>query len=66
MTVFLTAFGLVLVFEGVLYAAAPAALKRMALRMQELPDDQLRLGGIAAAAIGVVLVWLARGAITGS
>jgi len=26
-----------------------------------LPVDQLRLGGVAAAAIGVAIVWLVRG-----
>jgi uncharacterized protein YjeT (DUF2065 family) len=66
MTVFLTAFGLVLVFEGVLYAAAPGALKQMAVRMQEMSDDALRVGGVAAVALGVLLVWLARGALTAS
>jgi uncharacterized protein YjeT (DUF2065 family) len=66
MTVVLTALGLVLVLEGVLYAAAPGALKQMALRMQEIPDDALRMGGVAAVALGVLLVWLAKGAFTGS
>jgi uncharacterized protein YjeT (DUF2065 family) len=66
MTVFMTAVGLVLVFEGVLYAAAPRMLKRMAALMQEMPEDALRMGGLAAVAAGVALVWMARGVLGGS
>jgi hypothetical protein len=66
MTVFLTAVGLVLVFEGVLYAAAPGALKRMAVMMQEMPEDTLRIGGLAAVAVGVAIVWVARSVLSGS
>jgi uncharacterized protein len=66
MTVFMAAAGLVLVFEGVLYAVAPAAVKRMAARMQEVPDDTLRMGGLGALAAGVAVVWVARSVLTGS
>jgi uncharacterized protein len=66
MTVFMTAAGLVLVFEGVLYAVAPAAVKRMAARMQEVPDDALRMGGLGALAVGVAVVWVARSVLSGS
>ena len=55
-----TAFGLVLVIEGLLYASAPGSLKQLMLQLQEIPDDALRVGGVAAIAIGVALVWLAR------
>jgi uncharacterized protein YjeT (DUF2065 family) len=58
----LMALGLVLVIEGLLYALVPAQLKSMMLAMQKLSDDQLRIGGIAAMALGVVAVWLVRGA----
>ena len=55
-----TALGLVLVIEGLLYASAPGSLKQLMLQLQEIPDDALRVGGVAAIAIGVALVWLAR------
>jgi len=61
-----TAFGLVLVFEGLLYAAAPGRLKQLMLQMQAIPDDALRVGGVAAVAIGVALVWLARSVLGSS
>ena len=55
-----TALGLVLVIEGLLYALVPGHLKAMMLSFQKLSDDQLRVGGVAAMAVGVVIVWLVR------
>ncbi len=57
---FLTALGLVFVIEGLLYALVPGQLKRMLMTMRELTDDQLRIGGLSAIALGVVIVWLVR------
>ncbi len=57
---FLMALGLVFVIEGLLYALVPGHLKRMLLSMRELSDDQLRVGGLSAIALGVVIVWLVR------
>ena len=58
----LTALGLVLVIEGLLYALVPAQLKAMMLAVQKLSDDQLRIAGVAAMATGVVAVWLVHAA----
>jgi len=60
----LTALGLVLVIEGLLYALVPAKLKAMMLSVQKLSDDQLRIAGVAAMATGVVAVWLAHAALS--
>lgn len=54
------ALGLVLVIEGVLYAAAPGGMKRMMAVAQAVPEGILRAGGLAAAALGVGVVWLVR------
>ncbi|MBI1775712.1 MAG: DUF2065 domain-containing protein [Proteobacteria bacterium] len=59
-TDFLTAFGLVLVVEGALYALFPPAMKRMAAAMQAIPEEWLRRVGLAAACVGVAVVWLIR------
>jgi uncharacterized protein YjeT (DUF2065 family) len=56
----LMALGLVLVIEGLLYALVPGHLKAMMLSLQKISDDQLRVGGVAAVALGVVIVWLVR------
>jgi uncharacterized protein YjeT (DUF2065 family) len=57
----LVALGLVLVIEGVLYAAFPTGMKRTLAQVLELPDGTLRGVGLVAAIIGLVLVWIVRG-----
>lgn len=61
MTDFIAALGLLLVFEGVLYSGFPAAARRLAAQMTQLPDNALRMAGIVAMVAGVALVWLVRG-----
>jgi uncharacterized protein YjeT (DUF2065 family) len=57
----LVALGLVAVIEGILYAAAPGAMKRMLRQVESLPESTMRIGGLAAMAVGVVVVWAVRG-----
>ena len=54
------ALGLVLVFEGLLYALVPGHLKRMMEAVRTMSDDHMRVGGVSAMALGVAVVWLAR------
>ncbi len=61
MTDLVVALGLVLVIEGLIYAGFPRGMKHMMAVAQELPDSQLRAGGLVAAAAGLVVVWLIRG-----
>ncbi|MCX2721914.1 DUF2065 domain-containing protein [Roseibium salinum] len=61
MSELLTALGLVLVFEGVLYALAPGGMKQVMRSALETSDQTLRTAGLIAAAIGVLLVWIIRG-----
>jgi uncharacterized protein YjeT (DUF2065 family) len=61
MAEFIVAIGLVLVIEGLVFAAFPAAAKRLAASALESPESSLRIAGIASAVIGLVLVWLVRG-----
>ena len=60
MTIFLTALGLMLVIEGFLYGGVPSFAKKMAAMLLDTPDDVLRKGGIAAALLGLALIWLAH------
>jgi uncharacterized protein len=57
----LTALALVLVLEGALWAISPDGMKRAAVVALGLGNQQLRTGGLIAAALGVFLVWLMRG-----
>jgi uncharacterized protein len=60
MSDFFTALGLVLVIEGLIYALAPHLTRRMMSAAQEMSDDRLRLGGVAAIIVGVGVVWLVQ------
>ena len=57
----IVALGLVLVIEGLIYAIAPEAMKRMVAQILALPAPSLRIGGLVAAGVGVIVVWAARG-----
>jgi uncharacterized protein YjeT (DUF2065 family) len=57
---FATAIALVLVIEGILYALLPEAMKRLAVRATAAPAQSLRIAGLVAACLGVVLVWTLR------
>lgn len=54
------AFALILVIEGTLYAVFPEAMKRMASRVEGIPASALRNVGLAAAVVGVGIVWLLK------
>jgi uncharacterized protein YjeT (DUF2065 family) len=58
---FLTAIGLVLVVEGIVYGGFPGLAKRLATEVLSVPENALRIAGLVAVAIGVGIVWLVRG-----
>ncbi len=57
----MTALGLVLVLEGVLYALVPGGMKTIMRSALESSDQTLRTTGLIIAAIGLFLVWIIRG-----
>ena len=57
----LVALGLVLVIEGLLWAAAPNLGTRLLALAAETPERSLRISGSIAVAVGVLIVWLVRG-----
>lgn len=61
MTELLTALGLAIALEGLLYAAFPGSVRRVLMSLGEVSDEKLRIGGLAALALGVFVVWLVRG-----
>ena len=58
---FLTAIGLVLVFEGVVYGGFPGLAQKLAGEVLAMPENVLRMAGVVAAVLGVGVVWLIRG-----
>jgi uncharacterized protein len=57
----LTAFGLMLVIEGLTFAAAPGSAKRALATLLVQPAGLLRGMGILAMLAGLILVWAVRG-----
>jgi len=57
----LTGLAFFLIIEGLVYALAPRFLVEMARLLPSIPEQQLRLAGLSAMALGVGLVWLIRG-----
>jgi hypothetical protein len=60
MSDFLAALGLVFVIEGLIFAAFPAQAKRAMQSVLETPEASLRVIGLGAALVGVIVVWLVR------
>lgn len=54
----LAGIGVVLAVEGLLYAIAPAAMRRAIAQLAEQPEARLRAGGLVAAVIGIALAWM--------
>jgi uncharacterized protein len=61
MSDFIVAIGLVMVIEGLLWAAAPQLGLKLLAAAAHTPEHALRTAGAAAIADGFVLVWLVRG-----
>jgi uncharacterized protein YjeT (DUF2065 family) len=57
----IVAIGLVLVIEGLLWAAFPRLGVKLLEAAAGTPEQSLRTVGAAAVAAGVVIVWLVRG-----
>lgn len=56
----ITALGLAVAIEGLLYALFPDAMKKMMLQVLAQPQSNLRTAGLVAAIAGVGIVWLIR------
>lgn len=57
--VLIAAIGLWFALEGILYAAAPDTMRRMAAWLSALPLDAVRSGGVWSAILGLILLYLA-------
>jgi len=60
MKYFLCVLGMVFIIEGLPYFAFPDKLKVYLLKLVAAPDKTLRLLGLAAMAVGLILVWFGR------
>ena len=55
------AIGLVMVIEGLLWAAAPQLGLKLLAAAAHMPERSLRIAGAAAVAGGFAIVWVMRG-----
>ena len=54
----ITAFGLFLIIEGLLYALFPNTMKSMIGKMLNSSNETLKWTGIISAVIGLIIIWL--------
>jgi len=54
----LAGVAVVLAIEGLFYAVAPGAMRRMIAAIAALPEERLRIGGLVAAGLGIGFAWL--------
>ena len=57
---FLVGVGVLLVLEGLMFAASPAWMRRAMKSVLQTPDQILRGVGIGSAIAGLILIWLIR------
>ena len=57
---FFVALALVLVIEGLLYAAFPSLMRSLVERMTQFTDTALRQTGLLTAAVGVAFIWIIK------
>lgn len=57
----ITAIGIVLLLEGLLYAAFPDMMRRAAAEVSRVDPEVLRLVGLLAGISGLATLWLVRG-----
>ena len=56
---FLRALGLAIVLEGLCWTLFPGGMRRALVQLLPLPESRLRVVGLAALALGLLLVRLA-------
>lgn len=56
----LVGVGMLLVLEGLLFAASPLWMKRAIKNALAAPDTMLRVVGLVSAIVGLAMIWLVR------
>ena len=60
MSLFISALGLMMIFEGIPYFCAPSHVKSFAQKVGEIPDQVLRVIGFILMLIGLAVVYFGR------
>ncbi len=59
-TDFLIGVGVLLVIEGLMFAASPTWMRKAMKSAIATPDNLLRAVGIGSAVIGLIVIWVVR------
>ena len=57
---FLSALGLLMIFEGIPYFCLPAQVKAFARKIPEIPDATLRVIGFILMVFGLIVVYIGK------
>ena len=57
----IAALGLLLIFEGLLYAIFPTTMKKIIKKMLNSSEETLKWSGITSAVFGLILIWFVKG-----
>lgn len=60
MKLFLLVLGMVMILEGLPYAAAPEKMREWLLKLSEVPPATLRAIGIVSLCTGLVICWIVQ------
>ena len=60
MALILIGLGLVLAFEGLVFALLPGRMEQIVKMISEMPIETRRVVGLIALALGVLLIWMAH------
>lgn len=60
MKLLLLLIGLVFILEGLPYAASPESMRKWLLKLAELSPKQLRVMGLTAMGLGLMITWLVQ------
>jgi uncharacterized protein len=61
MKLFILLIGMVLIFEGLPYVAAPESMQAWLKKISEMSPEQVRVMGLISMAIGLLLCWIIQG-----
>ena len=54
------AFGLFLFIEGILYAIFPSKMRNMLKKLEQINNQQMRIGGLVFAIIGFIIIYFVK------
>ena len=60
MKLFLLVLGMVLILEGLPYAAAPEKMREWLMKLSEVPPATLRILGISSLSFGLFICWIVQ------